>query len=99
MLEEIDAADTSVLHPHLDKDDLCKALVAQYLSHDGYVESAQDFAEEVRRETTALNGTPESPIDGFLAIEEDHDAANRQRKSSSGTPLSRSVCAEAQYQR
>ena len=80
LLDEINSVDVSTLHPTLDKDDLCKALVAQYLSHDGYVETAQAFAEEVRRETAALHGTPESSIDRYLAVEEDHDAANRQRK-------------------
>ncbi|KAL9132239.1 MAG: hypothetical protein Q9217_000043 [Psora testacea] len=76
---EINSTDVSSIHPTLNKDDMCKALVAQYFSHDDYVETAQAFAEEVRRETVALNGTPESPIDGYLAIEEDHDAANRQQ--------------------
>ena len=69
------------MHPTLNKEDLCKALVAQYLSHDGYVETAQAFAEEVRQETTTLLGTPDSPVDNYLAVEEDHDAANRQRMS------------------
>lgn len=81
IFDEIKEADISTLHPTLGKDDLCKALVAQYLSHDGYVETAQAFAEEVRSETAALRVSPESPVDSYLAVEEDHDAANRQRES------------------
>ena len=76
---EIDKAKVSVLHPTLNKDDLCKALVAQYLSHDGYVETAKAFASEVRAESTALRGSPEPKLEGYLSMEEDQDATNRQR--------------------
>ena len=82
ILEQVDATDISALQPTLDRDNLTKALVAQYLSHDGYVETAQAFAEEIRRENTALKGSPQSLIDGFLAVDEDRDAANRQREFS-----------------
>lgn len=82
IVDEINSADVSNLHPILTKDDLCKALVAQYLSHDGYVETAKAFASEVRAENTALRGSSESPLDGYLAVEEDHDTARRQRTSS-----------------
>jgi len=58
---------------------LCKSLVAQYLSHDGYVETARAFAGEVRAEAIALNGRPEPKLEGYLSVEEDHDAINRQR--------------------
>ncbi len=78
--EEINGANASVLHPTLKKDDLCRALVAQYLSHDGYVETARAFASEVRASSTALRGTPEPKLEGYLSMEEDHDAMNRQRK-------------------
>ena len=54
--------------------------MAQYLSHDGYVETARAFAKEVRAELTALRGIPESEMAGYLSVEEDHDALNRQRK-------------------
>lgn len=54
--------------------------MAQYLSHDGYVETARAFANEVRAEARALRGTPESKLEGYLSVEEDHDAINRQRK-------------------
>ncbi len=64
----------------LNKDELCKALVAQYLSHDGYVETARAFAKEVRAEAKALRGTSKSKLEGYLSVEEDHDAMNRQRE-------------------
>lgn len=54
--------------------------MAQYLSHDGYVETAKAFASEVRAEATALTGTPDSKLEGYLSVEEDHDAMNRQRE-------------------
>ena len=69
----------SNLHPTLNKDDLCRALVAQYLSHDGYVETAKAFAGEVRAEAVALKGRPDSKLEGYLSIEEDHNAMSRQR--------------------
>ncbi len=67
-----------MLHQSLNKDDLCKALVAQYLSHDGYVETARAFASEVKTEATALRGHPEPQLEKYLSVEEDHDATNRQ---------------------
>ena len=80
-MDEINAADlVSNLHPTLNRDELCKALVAQYLSHDGYVETARAFAREVRAEATVLRGPHESKLEGYLSVEEDHDAMNRQRK-------------------
>ena len=78
--EQIQATDVSALHPTFDRDELCQALVAQFLSHDGYVETAQAFSEEVRRDNAALTGDPSSAVDGFLSIEDDQDAAHRQRK-------------------
>ena len=54
--------------------------MAQYLSHDGYVETARAFAKEVRAEARALKGTPEPKLEGYLSMEEDHDAMDRQRK-------------------
>ena len=77
---EIQKADVSALHPALNREDLSRALVAQYLSHDGYVETAQAFAQEVQRDSGALKDGPNSSIDSFLAVEDDRDAAHRQRK-------------------
>lgn len=81
---EIDKTNVSTLHPTLGKEDLCRALVAQYLSHDGYVETAKAFASEVRAESTALTGRPEPKLEDYLSMEEDHDAMHRQRAFCSG---------------
>jgi Ran-binding protein 9/10 len=60
---------------------LIKELVAQFLAHDGYVETAKAFAEEVQSEDNALKSGSVSSFDNF-AVEEDLDAVNRQRISS-----------------
>ena len=58
--------------------------MAQYLSHDGYVETARAFAHEIRAEATALRGTHDVKLEGYLSVEEDHDAMNRQRRGYPG---------------
>lgn len=54
-------------------------LVAHFLAHDGYVETARAFAEEVRAESRALRNGQDTSLKDFEA-EEDLDAINRQRK-------------------
>jgi len=49
------------------------------LSHDGYVETAKAFAEEVHAERQALDLNPEFPLQDLHFIKEDDDAVNRQR--------------------
>lgn len=66
------------LHSTSDDSVLMKELVAQYLIHDGYIETAKAFAAEVQVETTALGGT--TAING-PAMEDDLDASNRQSTS------------------
>ena len=82
ILQEIKATDVSILHPTLDRSELCKALVAQYLSHDGYNETAKAFAREVRSEELALRGPGRQrfSLELYLAGVDDSDAAHRQRK-------------------
>ena len=55
-----------------------KELVAQFLAHDGYVETAKAFKEEVQSEANALRSIPTTSFDSF-EVEEDVDAVNRQR--------------------
>lgn len=55
--------------------------MAQFLAHDGYVETARAFAEEVRSEDNALKNGSVSSFDNY-AVEEDLDAVNRQRITS-----------------
>lgn len=52
--------------------------MAQFLAHDGYVETARAFAEEVKQENSSLqNGR--RPLNQYEA-EEDLDATNRQSR-------------------
>lgn len=76
---EINRASVESLRPPLDEANLIHELIAQYLAHDGYVETARAFAQEVRAEAKALaNGSETATKD--LSPEEDIDAINRQRK-------------------
>ena len=80
---QIETSNVRRIHASLNKEQLAKALVAQYLSHDGYSETAKAFAREVRSENEQLSGTTHSPLDPYLAAGEDQDAAHRQSKSIS----------------
>jgi hypothetical protein len=53
--------------------------VLQFLQHDGYVETARAFAEEVHAEKKALSLDPNAVINGF-DVKEDEDAGYRQRE-------------------
>ncbi|KAJ8062364.1 hypothetical protein OCU04_008908 [Sclerotinia nivalis] len=75
---EIASTSTSKLHPPLSETELIQALVLQFLTHDGYVETARAFADEVHSEKKALNMDPDVTISGF-DIKDDEDAAHRQR--------------------
>ncbi|KAH0542999.1 hypothetical protein FGG08_002607 [Glutinoglossum americanum] len=75
---EIEATSVASLHPPLSETSLIQALVAQYLAHDGYVETARAFGEEVRTEAMALQCGRRSSTKG-LEPKEDFDAINRQR--------------------
>lgn len=75
----------------LDETGFIHSLVSQYLAHDGYVETARAFAEEVAEEQRALanNGDADVP---YIAAEEDLDAINRQSESRLLPPLTRLSC-------
>ncbi|KAK3309108.1 uncharacterized protein B0T15DRAFT_491641 [Chaetomium strumarium] len=76
--QEIRSTDTSRLVPGLSETDLIQQLVLQFLQHDGYVETARAFAEELQEEQTALRLDPTQPVQG-INIKDDEDAHNRQR--------------------
>ncbi|KAI8933594.1 hypothetical protein NX059_009324 [Plenodomus lindquistii] len=61
-----------------DETQLIHQLVAQYLAHDGYVETARAFSDEVVDEARALASDGEAEIP-YLAAVEDLDAINRQK--------------------
>ncbi|KAJ5225080.1 SPla/RYanodine receptor SPRY [Penicillium chermesinum] len=66
------------LQPPLGESALLQELVAQFLAHDGYVETARAFAEEVATETAALQNGHEEPLKKY-EVEEDREAINRNR--------------------
>ena len=74
---EINATKVDNLHPPLDESALVKKLVAHFLAHDGYVEAAKAFAEEVRQESNALQRGRDGPLE-YVEPEDDLDAINRQ---------------------
>ncbi|TAQ88082.1 hypothetical protein B7494_g3622 [Chlorociboria aeruginascens] len=75
---EIKDTSTEDLAPPLNETELIQSLVLQFLTHDGYVETARAFAEELHSEKKALSLDPHAVIHG-CDIKEDEDAAHRQR--------------------
>ncbi|QSZ32804.1 hypothetical protein DSL72_002384 [Monilinia vaccinii-corymbosi] len=75
---EIASTSTIKLAPPLSETELIQSLVLQFLTHDGYVDTARAFADEVHSEKKALNMDPDVMIRGFN-IKEDEDAGHRQR--------------------
>jgi Ran-binding protein 9/10 len=67
------------LNPPMDESTLVQELVAHFLAHDGYVETAKAFAEEVRAQRKPLHSDNGSTSKDF-EVEEDYDAMNRQSK-------------------
>jgi hypothetical protein len=53
--------------------------VLQFLQHDGYVETARAFADEILSEKEALSLDASSVVDG-INMQDDEDANRRQRK-------------------
>lgn len=74
--DEINATPTTNLQPPMDESTLQQELVAQFLAHDGYVETARAFAEEVAAETRALQNGRNESLKKY-EVEEDHEAINR----------------------
>ena len=76
IMGEIRETSVTKLHSASDESSFMKELVAQYLVHDGYIETAKTFTAEVQAETAAIGST--ASING-PALEDDLDASNRQR--------------------
>ncbi|KAI1129163.1 ran-binding protein [Nemania abortiva] len=66
-----------LVSPRMNETELIQQLVLQFLQHDGYVETAQEFAREIRAEQHALNSDPSVKILG-INIKDDEDARQRQ---------------------
>lgn len=76
--EKILKTSTGKLAPPLDETALIQSLVLQYLSHDGYVDTARAFSQEVRSEKQALSLNSTSEVQGF-DFAENEDAYHRQQ--------------------
>ncbi|KAF2091266.1 ran-binding protein [Saccharata proteae CBS 121410] len=75
---EISNTSVTALRAPLDETSLIHELIAQYLAHDGYVDTARAFAAEAREESRALTTSGASTVKD-LEPEEDIDAINRQK--------------------
>lgn len=76
---EIDATTTVQLDQQLNESELLQSVVLQFLQHDGYVETARAFADDIRAEKEALSLSTDDKVTG-TSIKDDEDANNRQRK-------------------
>ncbi|KAF5246539.1 hypothetical protein FAUST_1265 [Fusarium austroamericanum] len=74
----IQATDGSAIQPDWSETDLIQHLVLQFLQHDGYVETARAFAEDMAIQKEALNLDPNTVIE-YQTDRDDEDANNRQR--------------------
>jgi hypothetical protein len=83
VMDEINKTSVASLCPPLNETQLIHRLIAQYLAHDGYIETARAFAREVGQENRNLvSGIPgAATITRDLEPEEDLDAIQRQSKS------------------
>ncbi|KAI5927049.1 SPRY domain-containing protein [Camillea tinctor] len=67
-----------LVSPPINETELIQQLVLQFLQHDGYVETARAFAEEIQNEKQALRIDSGVPVTG-INIKDDEDAHRRQR--------------------
>lgn len=77
---EIHATPITNLQSSLGERSFIQELIAQYLAHDGYVETARAFAEEVHDQRQSLSNK-DDPLRMFDPSQDVH-AINRQSKSS-----------------
>ncbi len=84
---DIQTTKVTSLRPPSDEDTLIQDLVAHFLAHDGYVETAKAFATERRAESIALRGTQDTQLQD-IEVEDDLDAVNRQSMSELMTFIS-----------
>ncbi|KAH8670902.1 SPRY domain-containing protein [Xylariales sp. PMI_506] len=73
-----DTSTDKLASPSLGETELIQQLVLQFLQHDGYVETARAFAEEIQAEKKSLTLDPSAPLEG-INIKDDEDANRRQR--------------------
>jgi Ran-binding protein 9/10 len=79
--KEINGASLSGLRlgSAMDESTLAQELVAHFLAHDGYVETAKAFTQEIRAQARPLQSDKGRAL-VEAEVEEDHDAINRQSR-------------------
>ncbi|GAB7341786.1 hypothetical protein MBLNU457_g0116t2 [Dothideomycetes sp. NU457] len=78
IMAEIDSTDVSKssIHPTLDETETIQELISQYLNHEGYVEAAKQFSQDVQSQRQSLFGGETAKL---LDPQDDVDALNRQK--------------------
>lgn len=92
--KQIDQTSTAGLHPNMDETALVQAIVAQYLAHEGYVETAEAFAQELHAESNSLKLNRSDDVVGSGSqFQLEPDVHHRQGASTfpcrRATPMSR----------
>lgn len=77
---QIDLEDGSLLHRNWQEPLIHQELIAQYLAHEGFIETAKAFGKERRINTILSRGVDDKTLDTDY---EDADAVLRHRKYSS----------------
>lgn len=77
VLRDINKADVSALHPPDDESSLIHKLIGQYLAHEGYVETAKAFSQDIYTQQQSLSGN-HHPVP-LPNREDDIHAINRQK--------------------
>ena len=67
----------SSIHPTLDETETMQELISQYLNHEGWVETAKQFSQDVQSQRQSLFGAKTAKL---LGPQDDADALNRQSK-------------------
>lgn len=68
-----------LITPPVNETELIQNLVLQFLQHDGYVETAKAFAQDMHSEKQALSFDSDVQVPPY-SIKDDEDANHRQRK-------------------
>jgi hypothetical protein len=71
---------TGVHQEAADETDFIHQLIGQYLAHDGYVETAREFSDEIIDEARALANEDDADVP-YREAKTDLDALNRQSKA------------------
>lgn len=77
--DQINKTDVSLLHSPDDESTLIQKLVAQYLAHEGYVETSKAFATDVQDRSKSLSKPGSQSESTLFGAEDDVHTVNRQK--------------------